>query len=54
MRCALEDAVGDELIIYLEEHEQKPEVRPGATLWLRWRPDAARLLHAEETPPAQP
>jgi spermidine/putrescine transport system ATP-binding protein len=52
VRCALEDAVGDELVIYLEEHEQKPEVRPGASLWLCWRPDAARLLHAEETPQA--
>jgi spermidine/putrescine transport system ATP-binding protein len=52
VRCALEDAVGDELVIYLEEHEQQPEVRPGASLWLRWRPDSARLLHPEETPPA--
>jgi spermidine/putrescine transport system ATP-binding protein len=51
VRCALEDAAGDELVIYLEEHEQKPEVRPGASLWLCWRPDAARLLHPEENPP---
>jgi spermidine/putrescine transport system ATP-binding protein len=47
VRCALRDAGGGELVIYLEESEQKPEVRPGAELWLRWRPDAARLLHAE-------
>ena len=47
VRCALQDAAGDELIVYLEEHEQSPEVRPGAALWLRWRPDSARLLHAE-------
>jgi spermidine/putrescine transport system ATP-binding protein len=48
VRCALVDAEGNELIIYLEEDEQKPEFRPGAKLWLRWRPDAARLLHAAD------
>ncbi len=47
VRCALLDAAGDELIIYLEENEQKPEVRPGAQLWLRWRPEASRLLHGD-------
>jgi spermidine/putrescine transport system ATP-binding protein len=46
VRCALLDAAGNELVIYLEEEEQRPEFRPGAKLWLRWRPDAARLLHA--------
>jgi hypothetical protein len=50
VRCALRDAAGDELVIYLAESEQKPEVRPGAELWLRWRPDAARLLHVETAP----
>jgi len=48
VRCALLDAAGDELIIYLEENEQKPEVRPGAKLWLRWRPEASRLLQVEK------
>jgi spermidine/putrescine transport system ATP-binding protein len=47
VRCALRDDAGDELVIYLEESEQKPEVRPGAALWLRWHPDAARLLHVD-------
>jgi spermidine/putrescine transport system ATP-binding protein len=47
VRCALLDAAGDELIIYLQEDEQKPEVRPGAQLWLRWRPEASRLLRED-------
>ena len=33
--------------LYLEEHEQKPEVRPGASLWLSWEPRVGRLLHPE-------
>ena len=48
VRCTLQGAAGDELVVYLEEQEQQPEVRRGAELWLRWRPDSARLLHAEE------
>ena len=47
VRCTLRDAAGTELVVYLEEHEQRTEVRPGAALWLRWRPDSAHLLHAE-------
>jgi spermidine/putrescine transport system ATP-binding protein len=48
VRCALLDAAGDELVVYLEEDEQKPEVRPGASLWLSWEPRAGRLLHPQE------
>jgi spermidine/putrescine transport system ATP-binding protein len=47
VRCALLDSAGDELVVYLEEHEQRPEVRPGASLWLSWEPRGSRLLHAE-------
>jgi len=47
VRCALQDAAGDELVVYLEEHEQKPEVRPGASLWLSWEPRAGRLLEPD-------
>jgi spermidine/putrescine transport system ATP-binding protein len=47
VRCALLDAAGDELVVYLEEHEQQPEVRPGAALWLSWQPRAGRLLHPD-------
>jgi spermidine/putrescine transport system ATP-binding protein len=47
VRCSLRDAGGGELLIYLEESEQGPEVCTGASLWLRWRPDAGRLLHAD-------
>ena len=47
VRCALRDAAGDELVVYLEENEQKPEVRPGAALWLSWEPGAARLLEPD-------
>jgi ABC-type Fe3+/spermidine/putrescine transport system ATPase subunit len=49
VRCALLDAAGDELVVYLEEHEQQPEVRPGAALWLSWKPRAGRLLHPDST-----
>jgi spermidine/putrescine transport system ATP-binding protein len=48
VRCALLDAAGDELVVYLEEHEQQPEVRPGAALWLSWKPRAGRLLYPDE------
>jgi ABC-type Fe3+/spermidine/putrescine transport system ATPase subunit len=48
VRCALLDPANHELIIYLEENEQKPEVRPGAKLWLRWRPQSSRLLREDE------
>jgi spermidine/putrescine transport system ATP-binding protein len=47
VRCALLDAAGDELVVYLEEHEQRPEVRPGASLWLSWKPRAGRLLRPD-------
>jgi hypothetical protein len=47
VRCALLDAAGDELVVYLEEHEQGAEVRPGASLWLSWLPRKARLLHPD-------
>jgi spermidine/putrescine transport system ATP-binding protein len=47
VRCALLDAAGDELVVYLEEHEQGAEVRPGAALWLSWQPRKARLLHPD-------
>jgi spermidine/putrescine transport system ATP-binding protein len=47
VRCALLDAAGDELVVYLEEHEQMPEFRPGAALWLSWKPRAGRLLHPD-------
>jgi spermidine/putrescine transport system ATP-binding protein len=46
IRCALRDADGHELVVYLQASEERPQVRPGAALWLRWRPDAARLLEA--------
>jgi len=47
LRCALRDVAGDELVAYLEASRREPEVRPGASLWLSWAPDAARLLHPE-------
>jgi spermidine/putrescine transport system ATP-binding protein len=46
VRCALVDAAGNEVIAYLEATRQEPAVRPGASLWLGWEPDAARLLRA--------
>jgi spermidine/putrescine transport system ATP-binding protein len=47
VRCALLDAAGDELVAYVAEHERRPEVRPGAALWLSWEPRAGRLLPPE-------
>jgi spermidine/putrescine ABC transporter ATP-binding subunit len=47
VRCSLLDAESNELVIFLEEDEQQPEFRPGASLWLSWRPSSARLLHKE-------
>ena len=47
MRCALRDPAGGELIDYLEASQLQPGVRPGAALWVRWDPDAARLLHPD-------
>jgi spermidine/putrescine transport system ATP-binding protein len=47
LRCALRDPAGGELIDYLEASRQQPGVRPGASLWVSWEPDAARLLPAE-------
>jgi spermidine/putrescine transport system ATP-binding protein len=43
-RCALRDAAGGEWIDYLDAARQMPGVAPGATLWLSWEPDDARLL----------
>src|SRR5262249_15843203 len=43
VRCALADCAGNELVVHLGPHDRKSEVRPGASLWLRWRPDSARL-----------
>ncbi|HXK22437.1 MAG TPA: ABC transporter ATP-binding protein [Myxococcota bacterium] len=48
VRCALADCAGNELVVHLGPHDQTPEVRHGASLWLRWRPDSARLLHRDE------
>jgi spermidine/putrescine transport system ATP-binding protein len=47
LRCALRDASGFELIDYLEASRQQPGVVPGASLWVSWERDAARLLHPE-------
>jgi spermidine/putrescine transport system ATP-binding protein len=47
VRCALVDVAGNELVVYLDERAPRPPVRPSDALWLRWRPDSARLLHAE-------
>jgi ABC-type Fe3+/spermidine/putrescine transport system ATPase subunit len=44
LRCALRDDTGFELIDYLEASRQQPGVRPGASLWVSWERDAARLL----------
>jgi spermidine/putrescine transport system ATP-binding protein len=46
-RCALRDPSGGELIDYLEASREAPGVRPGATLWVSWDPDAARLLRPD-------
>jgi len=47
LRCALRDPDGGELIDYLEASRQQPGVKPGASLWVSWEPDAARLLHPD-------
>jgi len=47
LRCALRDPAGGELIDYLEASRQQPGVRPGASLWVSWERDAARLLPPE-------
>jgi len=47
LRCALRDASGGELIDYLEPSRHPPGVVPGASLWVSWERDAARLLHPE-------
>ena len=47
VRCALRDEAGGELIDYLEASRQQPGVRPGASLWVSWERDAARLLHPD-------
>ncbi len=46
-RCALRDPSGGELIDYLEASREAPGVRPGATLWVSWDPDAGRLLRPD-------
>ena len=48
VRCALADCAGNELVAHLGPHDPTPDVRPGASLWLRWRPGSARLLHRDE------
>ena len=47
LRCALRDPSGGELIDYLEASRQQPGVKPGASLWVSWERDAARLLHPD-------
>jgi spermidine/putrescine transport system ATP-binding protein len=47
VRCALRDAAGGEQVAYLEASRQDPAVKPGASLWLSWEPDSARLLHPD-------
>ncbi|HVN40277.1 MAG TPA: ABC transporter ATP-binding protein [Myxococcota bacterium] len=49
VRCALVDCAGNELVVHLGPHDATPELRPGASLWLRWRSDSARLLHRDES-----
>jgi spermidine/putrescine transport system ATP-binding protein len=46
-RLALRDATGGELVDFLEASREQPGVVPGASLWVSWEPDAARLLHPE-------
>ena len=48
VRCALADCAGNELVAHLGPHDATPEVRPGASLWLRWRSESARLLHRDD------
>lgn len=47
-RCAVEYEAGGELIDYLEASREHPAVKPGASLWVSWQPDAARLLHPDD------
>jgi len=49
LRCALRDADGGELVAYLEASRGMPGVYPGASVWLGWEADAARLLHPDGT-----
>jgi len=48
VRCALVDCSGNELVAHLGPHDQTSGVRPGASLWLRWWPGSARLLHRDD------
>jgi len=50
VRCALCDAAGNELVAHMPGESRGPEVRRGATLWLVWRPKAARLLRPDAAP----
>jgi spermidine/putrescine transport system ATP-binding protein len=47
LRCALRDAESNELIAHVEATRHDPALRTGASLWLAWPPEAARLLHPE-------
>ena len=53
LRCALRDADGGELVAYLEATRRDPPT-PGASVWLGWEPDAARLLHPDAAADAAP
>ncbi len=48
LRCALRDAESNELIAHVEATRQDPALRTGASLWLAWPPEAARLLPLED------
>jgi spermidine/putrescine transport system ATP-binding protein len=47
LRCELRDPSGGELIDYLEPSRQPAGVVPGASLWVSWERDAARLFHPD-------
>jgi ABC-type Fe3+/spermidine/putrescine transport system ATPase subunit len=51
LRYVLRDARGNELIAHVETTRRDPHVRIGASLWLAWAPDAARLLHPDGAVP---
>jgi spermidine/putrescine transport system ATP-binding protein len=46
LRCALRDAAGGEQVAYVDAARADAAPRPGATLWIGWQPDSARLLPA--------
>jgi ABC-type Fe3+/spermidine/putrescine transport system ATPase subunit len=47
LRCALRDAESNEIIAHVEATRHDPALRTGASLWLAWPPEAARLLYPE-------